>query len=82
MIISLLKHKYHSHGTQFEALTADVDLVQNGSYLLDDKYFFYHNNQIKLETDGAGKYDFQNAKIIYEMFDGLTPLDANDAAHD
>ena len=74
-----LKDAYHEHSTQFTPLTDGLNLIQNGSYQLDDNYFYYHNNQMKLETDGAGKYDFQNAKMIYELFDGLTASDANDA---
>lgn len=75
---SLLNDNYHNHKEDFKSLADGMDKIEKGSYELEDKYFNYLNNQIKLETDGTGKFDFENAKIIYEVFEGLTPADAND----
>ena len=73
-----LKKSYHNHDGEFESLALRLDLVDKGSYEIEDKYFRYRDAQMKLETDGLGKFDFDNAKIIYKAFEGLTPADAND----
>ena len=73
-----LKKKYHNHDSEFKSLALGLDLVDKGSYEIEDKYFRHRDIQMKLETDGLGKFDFDNAKIIYEAFEGLTPSDAND----
>ena len=38
----------------------------------------YKIPEIKLRADKNGKYDFENAKLIYETFDFLTPEEADD----
>ena len=75
-----LKKYYHSHSKlDFKPITEGMDLVQSGSYSLEASNFRPFDNQIVLETDGTGKFDFENAKKIYELFKDLTPADANDS---
>ena len=75
-----LKKYYHSHSKlDFKPITEGMDLVQGGSYSLEASNFRPFDNQIVLETDGTGKFDFENAKKIYELFKDLTPADANDS---
>ena len=73
-----LKHHYHEHTRDFKSLTEKMDLIEKGSYEIDSKYFTYSDFQMKLESDDSGTYDFENSKIVYEVFEGLTPSDAND----
>lgn len=69
---------YFYHSKDFVPLTKNLELVSSGSYELDDMYFSTFDFQIKLIEDTSGLHDFENSKIIYEIFKNLTPSDAND----
>jgi hypothetical protein len=69
---------YHYHKKDFVPLTKNMDLVATGNYEIEDKYFSSLDFQLKLIDDNSGNYDFENCKIIYEIFKDLTPSDAND----
>ncbi len=65
---------YLNHDQDFIPLSNRLDFIESGSYEIDEKF-----GRINLKSDDTnGKYDFENAKIIFEALDGLTPLEAND----
>lgn len=74
-----VKNSYYNHPIRdFESLTNNLSKIDSGEFLLPDN-LFDSENQIKLETTNESGDDFVNSKIIYEAFNELTPLDANDA---
>lgn len=72
----ILSSHYHNHTREFESLSDSFCRIDIGGYEIDQN-LFDSNNQMKLETDGNGTFDFENAKIIYNAF-VITPNDAND----
>ena len=49
-----------------------MERIESGSYDVDDSFYNYRFEQIILKTDSRGTYDFENAKIIYELFEDIT----------
>ena len=72
-----IKNHYIKHDFEFIPLTKSMKFIEMGSYEINDKFFTW-DNQFNLKSDSTGIYDFENAKLIFEAFDGLTPSDAND----
>ena len=72
-----LKSNYLIHDRDFKPLTLGMGLVEQGSYNIDEKFEGY-DSRINLKIDNSGIYDFENAKLIFEALEGLTPIDAND----
>ena len=76
------KNCYHKHSSslvEFKPLTQGLENVKYGQFNFSND-LFDSKNQLKLESDGNGKFDFDNAKKIYNAFEGkLTALEANDA---
>ncbi|MDM9630226.1 DUF6339 family protein [Robiginitalea aurantiaca] len=80
-----VKEDYHKHPRNFESLINRLGLekIKSGEYSLDDDLFIREGFEsdglrLNLKTDGKGSYDFENARIIYTAFEGLTPFEAND----
>lgn len=72
-----IKHCYLTHNKNFIPLTNDMDRIKSGYHNIDAHVSSY-TNQIELETDGKGSYDFINSKKIYTYFNDLSALEAND----
>ena len=73
-----VKSSYYSHPIRaFDPLTNDLSKIEGGGFHLQDR-LFDSENQLKLETSNGSADDFINSKIIYEAFQELTPLEAND----
>jgi hypothetical protein len=75
------KDSYHSHTVliDFVPITIDSEKVKSGEFNFSND-LFDSRGQLLLESDGFGKYDFENAVKLYNAFDGkLTALGANDA---
>ena len=76
--LSSVKNNYIEHGSEFIPLSNGMERVESGAYDIDDSFYNHRFGQIILKTDGKGTYDFENAKIIYELFKDMSPMDAND----
>ena len=76
--LSSVKNNYIEHGSEFIPLSNGMERVESGAYDIDDSFYNHRSGQIILKTDGKGTYDFENAKIIYELFKDMSPMDAND----
>jgi hypothetical protein len=73
-----LSKSYSEHKIlDFKSLTQGLDRIDGASFDVDDRFFSSYD-QLNLNTDGNGTYDFENAKIIFELFNDLSPSDAND----
>lgn len=73
-----VKDSYYEHRIRdFDSLTTNLSKIERGGFHLQD-ILFDSENQLKLETSNGSDDDFVNAKIIYEAFNELTPLEAND----
>jgi hypothetical protein len=72
-----IKSNYLSHDRDFKSLTLGMGFIDQGSYNIDEKFEGY-DSRINLKLDNSGIHDFENAKFIFEAFEGLTPIDAND----
>lgn len=69
---------YHNHNSiEFTPLCSDLSKVNGLHIKIEDNLCLA--GQINLKTDDKGIYDFENAVIIYSMFNPqLTPFEAND----
>lgn len=69
---------YHHHNSfEFRSICSDLAKISDLQFTIDDSFSL--GGQINLKADDKEIYDFENAVLIYSMFNPqLTPFEAND----
>lgn len=72
--INYTEHKLDS----FISLVDELPKIENDGFFEINNELFDYKNQMKLNGKNGSSGDLENSILIYEAFNKLTPLDAND----